>query len=108
MLWRKYSFPGVGYNENTINSSQCHLCRAVLSNQNALRYHLNYVHGVHGEPNSNHGLIQSLTSSTTSVTSADASTSAVNNKTSANNKKTEKASNNLNSNTTTVIKKEEK
>ena len=78
-----------------------------MSNQNALRYHLNYVHGVHGEPNSNHGLIQSLTSSSTSATSSDASTSAVSNKTSSNNKKTEKTLNDLDSNTTPVIKNEE-
>ena len=31
-------------------SSLCPLCRAVLSNANALSYHMNYLHGIDTDP----------------------------------------------------------
>ena len=71
--WRSFllknkSFSGGGYHETSIKSSLCHLCRAVLSNQNALRYHLNYVHGIHGEVTTSPALMQTY-SVTNSVSS---------------------------------------
>ena len=101
------SFLGVGYHESSIKSSLCHLCRAVLSNQNALRYHLNYVHGIHGEPSTNHGLIQEYTPSTTTTCSSAANTSldlALN--TSSNNKKALETISDLNSNPAPIVKSE--
>ena len=99
------SFLGVGYHESSIKSSLCHLCRAVLSNQNALRYHLNYVHGIHGEPSSNHGLIQDYTPSTTTSSATNASLVLATN-TSSNNKKALEALSDLNSNPAPIVKSE--
>ena len=42
------------------------MCRAVLSNQNALRYHLQYVHAISGAATSNHLLQSHPTATATS------------------------------------------
>ena len=61
---------GVGYHDTAIKSSLCHLCKAALSNQNALRYHLNYVHGWHEEePTTSHAVRQTNSMSTSSASS---------------------------------------
>ena len=38
---------------SSYNSGVCPICRAVLSNQNALSYHLQYVHTIRGAATSN-------------------------------------------------------
>ena len=61
---------GVGYHDTAIKSSLCHLCKAALSNQNALRYHLNYVHGWHEEEaTTSHAFRQTNCISTSSASS---------------------------------------
>ena len=62
---------GVGYHHDTaITSSLCHLCKAALSNQNAPRYHLNYVHGWHEEEaTTSHAFRQTNSISTSSAIS---------------------------------------
>ena len=63
-------FIGVGYHDTAIKSSLCHLCKAALSNQNALRYHLNYVHGWHEEEaTTSHAFRQTNSISTSSASS---------------------------------------
>ena len=99
-------FVGVGYHDSSIKSSLCHLCRAVLSNQNALRYHLNYVHGIHGEPSSNHGLIQSYSDLTTTASSTATASRAIVTNASSNNKKASDTLNDMNSNATPIVKSE--
>ena len=108
MGWKSTSISGVGYDKNSLKSSQCHLCRAVLSNKNALRYHLNYVHGIHNH--GNHRLIENYHISITeppSSTSENASSVVYSNKT-QNNKQSVDTSNELTSKQSPVIKSEEK
>ena len=88
---------GVGYHETSIKSSLCHLCRAVLSNQNALRYHLNYVHGMHGEATTSHALMQTY-SDTASVSSTPSNPSLSATTLSSNNKKPLELPNQINFN----------
>ena len=59
------------------------MCKAVLSNQNALRYHLKYVHGINRDATTSNSLIQkhSITAATSvSVPSLSASSLLSNNK----------------------------
>ena len=108
MGWKSTSISGVGYDKDSLKSSQCHLCRAVLSNKNALRYHLNYVHGIHNH--GNHRLIESYHASITEQSSSPSgNTSSVvySNKT-QNNKQSVDTSNELTSKQSPVIKSEEK
>ena len=97
--------PGVGYPETSMKSSLCHLCRAVLSNQNALRYHLNYVHGMHGEATTSHALMKSY-SDTPSVSSTPSDPPLSATALSSNNKKQLEGPNQINVNPT-KIKNEE-
>ena len=108
MGWKSTSISGVGYDKDSLKSSQCHLCRAVLSNKNALRYHLNYVHGIHNH--GNHKLIESYHVSITEQSSSSSghnSSVAYSNKT-QNNKQSAYISNELTSKQNPVIKSEEK
>ena len=59
------------------------MCRAVLSNQNALQYHLKYVHGINRQATTTNSLMQtnSITTATSpTVPPLSASTLLSNNK----------------------------
>ena len=80
---------GVGYHNTSIKSSLCHLCKAGLSNQNALRYHLNYVHGWHEDEATTTHAFRQTNSVSTSSTSSVPTLSRMNNSINKNNQEEE-------------------